>query len=136
MEKIKRYHSSKKHSFNSNAKWPLIPSPAILESYEEIAPGSTNKILELLEKEQKHRHSLELRKLRNISYTRNILQLISGVIAICIIYSSILLTTKYDRTGLAVFMFIAGFACILTMNLANLSSLVKKKHNFKERKQS
>ncbi|MDJ1407761.1 MAG: DUF2335 domain-containing protein [Candidatus Midichloria sp.] len=37
----------------------ILPSPAMLESYEEIAPGIVDKLVNLVEKEQKHRHALE-----------------------------------------------------------------------------
>jgi len=48
----------------------LLPSPKILEEYENMAPGSVNKLLEMAKKEQDHRHSWQDRylKLYNINY--------------------------------------------------------------------
>jgi uncharacterized membrane protein len=34
----------------------ILPPVQILEDYEDAAPGSVNKLLEMAEKEQKHRH--------------------------------------------------------------------------------
>lgn len=36
-----------------------IPPPAVLKQYEEISPGSADRILSMAEKEQHHRHRLE-----------------------------------------------------------------------------
>lgn len=44
-----------KHSKSSS----ILPPPSMLESYEEIAPGIVEKLVELVEKEQRHRHIVE-----------------------------------------------------------------------------
>lgn len=36
-----------------------IPSPDALEKYEKVIPGSANRLLQLAEKEQAHRHSMD-----------------------------------------------------------------------------
>ena len=42
----------------------ILPSPAMLESYEEVAPGIVDKLVNLVEKEQKHRHDLEEKSIK------------------------------------------------------------------------
>ena len=41
----------------------ILPSPAMLESYEELHPGMIEKLLSMVEKEQLHRHNLEKNKI-------------------------------------------------------------------------
>ena len=36
-----------------------IPPPRVIEAYERIAPGSAHRILQMAEKQQDHRHSME-----------------------------------------------------------------------------
>jgi uncharacterized membrane protein len=48
----------------------MLPPSRTLESYESIAPGSVNKLLEMAKKEQEHRHSWQDKyiKSHNFSY--------------------------------------------------------------------
>jgi uncharacterized membrane protein len=48
----------------------LLPSPKILESYENISAGSVNKLIEMTKKEQEHRHAWQEKylKFHNFSY--------------------------------------------------------------------
>ncbi|CAK6544657.1 MAG: hypothetical protein IRF16MM_00795 [Candidatus Midichloria mitochondrii] len=58
----------------------ILPSPAMLESYEEIAPGIVDKLVDLVEKEQKHRHSLEEKALKcEIMFEKCSLVAVKGV---------------------------------------------------------
>ena len=49
---------------NQSKASSILPSPAMLESYEEIAPGIVDKLVNLVEKEQKHRHALEEKSIK------------------------------------------------------------------------
>lgn len=40
-----------------------LPAPEHLEHYEKIAPGSAERIIQFMEKEQKHRHSMDSQSL-------------------------------------------------------------------------
>jgi uncharacterized membrane protein len=96
----------------------LLPSPRVLENYEDIAPGSVNKLIEMTKKEQEHRHAWQDKYLRfhNVSYKTG---LIFGFI-----YNMALLALIYDliRAGnqplaLKLFLINAGllaFAIIVT----------------------
>jgi len=72
--------------------YEILPSPAMLESYEEIAPGIVDKLITLVQKEQAHRHKLEENNLRYKSiaekYCHIIDKLISSVVALLIILIS------------------------------------------------
>lgn len=41
-----------------------LPPPSLLGHYDEIIPGSAERILTMAEKEQSHRHELEMSELR------------------------------------------------------------------------
>jgi len=51
-------------------QYNMLPSSKVLESYEAIAPGSVNKLIEMAKKEQDHRHSWQDKylKFHNLSY--------------------------------------------------------------------
>jgi uncharacterized membrane protein len=48
----------------------MLPSSKVLESYEAIAPGSVQKLIDMAKKEQDHRHSWQDKylKFHNLSY--------------------------------------------------------------------
>ena len=59
-------HESKKENFRkdgfmaeSKVAPTILPSPAILESYEEIMPGSVKQLLDAAKSEQLHRQKME-----------------------------------------------------------------------------
>ena len=64
----------------------ILPAPGILESYEEISPGSVSKILELVKKEQSHRQFMEALNIRLNSLALMVGQLIAGFFALSILY--------------------------------------------------
>ena len=62
-------HSSAPRSNNRDNSHNILPPSRVLESYEDIAPGSVNKLLELAKKEQEHRHSWQDRYLKFHSFS-------------------------------------------------------------------
>jgi len=54
----------------SRSSHNLLPSSRVLETYEQIAPGSVNKLIEMTKKEQEHRHTWQDKylKFHNFSY--------------------------------------------------------------------
>ncbi|MCE3255106.1 MAG: putative rane protein [Rickettsiaceae bacterium] len=93
---------------NSNSS---LPSPRVLENYENIAPGSTNKLIEIAKKEQEHRHSWQDKylKFHNFSYR--------GGMIFSFIYNLALLALIFDlvkqgKTSLALKFFIINAALI------------------------
>lgn len=67
----------------------MLPSPAILESYEEVRPGTVDDLVAMVKKEQKHRHAYENKMLQAQIYTKRFGQLLAFTLAIIIIYSAI-----------------------------------------------
>jgi uncharacterized membrane protein len=99
----------------------ILPSPGILESYEEIAPGSVNKILEMAKLEQEHRHIWENKYLKSMAYTTRVGQLLGFALAIILIYSSMALSLEKNDLLASVIVF-SGFAFLMIAALASANS--------------
>jgi len=56
-------------SVPSRSSHNLLPSPKVLESYEDIAPGSVSKLIEMTKKEQEHRHAWQDKYLKFHSFS-------------------------------------------------------------------
>ena len=94
----------------------LFPSPAILESYEELYPGFTKELLNLtkIEQEQKEKHYKDVQ--RSINITQRSGQFFSFVFSLIILYTSI----NLFESGLAKAastLFITWFIFLLFLNI-------------------
>ncbi|RZI46024.1 DUF2335 domain-containing protein [Rickettsiales endosymbiont of Peranema trichophorum] len=96
------------HEHNS-----ILPPPAILESYEEVSPGTVEKLLDLATIEQKHRHLLQTRSLYLASWTARLGQLCGVAISFGVLYTSYALVLRSEALigGLVV---LSGF-CFLSI---------------------
>lgn len=99
----------------------ILPSPGILESYEEIAEGSVNKILDMAKLEQEHRHAWENKYLKSMAYTTRVGQLLGFALAIILIYSAMALSLEKQDTLASVIVF-SGFAFLMIAALASANS--------------
>ena len=66
------YSNNNARNIQSKSPHNILPAPKILEEYEYLAPGSTNKLLEMAKKEQEHRHSWQDRYLKFHSFSYKI----------------------------------------------------------------
>ena len=124
----RRYDSSRSEKTpNSNN---ILPAPGILESYEEISPGSVKLILEMAKSEQDHRHNWENRYLRAMAYTSRVGQLLGFALAIILVYTCMMLAYS-DKEGVAAFIAFSGFAFLM---MAALSSAKSRKHVVRPRR--
>ncbi len=99
----------------------ILPSPGILESYEEIAPGSVSKIVEMAKLEQEHRHAWENKYLKSMAYTTRVGQLLGFALAIILIYSAMALSLEKQDTLASVIVF-SGFSFLMIAALASANS--------------
>jgi uncharacterized membrane protein len=114
----RNYRSNNNPNNNQRNHHNLLPSPRILEDYENIAIGSTNKLLEMAKKEQEHRHSWQDRYLKFHSFSYKIGLLfgfIYNVGLLALIYDLI----KQDNQSLALKLFVCNtvliaFAIVVT----------------------
>lgn len=77
-----------------------IPSPKIMEGYEEISPGAANRILKMAEKQQAHRHQMENNMLSAAASKDKRGQWFAGALAIIALASATFLG-YHDKTFVA-----------------------------------
>lgn len=114
-------YSGSRDKRHDNRPHNILPSPGILESYEEISPGSVNKILEMAKQEQDHRHAWENKYLKSMSYTTRVGQLLGFALAIILIYSALALHNDENIMLAAVIVF-SGFAFLMIAALTSANS--------------
>ena len=97
----------------SKALSSILPSPAILESYEEIHPGMVAKLIKIVEKEQSHRHLLERIKLRYNILASHLAKTIKvsflGLLSIFTLYSVLSLQNIGSFSGILISILMIGF---------------------------
>jgi len=72
----------------------LMPLPEVLHAYEEIMPGTVEKLLGLMEQEQRHKHAMEKAKVFMHSKTETIGKMFASFTIIIIAYATIVLSKK------------------------------------------
>ena len=101
------------HNNNQRGRSPqsILPPSRVLESYEDIAPGSVAKLMELTKKEQEHRHSWQDKylKLYNFNYKAGLLfGFIYNIALLVMIYNLI----QEDKELLALQLFVVNAVLI------------------------
>lgn len=116
----------------------ILPHPTTLESYEEVSPGITEKLGVMIVKEQEHRHKLEMRKIKNITSIYRFGQLLSTILAILVIYSTVLMYDEYGSEMLAAVVCFCGFSFLTIINVFSIKNFKKQqeqpKHFNKKRR--
>ena len=90
-----------------------LPSPDMLEAYDAVLAGSATRIVELFEREQKHRHQWEYRALRIHQVSTLLGQLLGFLIAVAIFVSATVIGLN-GNPSTAAFIWVFGMA-IVTM---------------------
>jgi len=72
----------------------LMPPPEVLHAYEEIMPGTVEKLLGLMEQEQKHKHAMEKARVFMHSKTETIGKMFASFTIIIIAYATIVLSKQ------------------------------------------
>ena len=108
-------HKRNKVTNNPN-KVLSFPSPAILESYEEIYPGFTKELLELTKIEQEQKKDYHKNLIKTMSLTIRISQTLSFLFSIVILYLSVNFFKSGTITAGAI-LFITWFVFLLILNI-------------------
>ena len=101
---------------NTPNKFLSFPSPAILESYEEIYPGFTEKLLELTKIEQNQRENYNKNLIKSMNFTIRISQVLSFIFSILVLYTSVNFF-KNGLVSLGAVLFITWFLFLLILNI-------------------
>jgi uncharacterized membrane protein len=108
----------------------LLPPPAILEAYEAMSPGSTDKLLAMAKEEQHHRHEWEDKALEAYVLTNRLGMLFGSIVAVSIIVASVYLALNVDIKT-AIVLASCGF---LSLTVSSLVTLRVRKFERKPRK--
>jgi uncharacterized membrane protein len=87
----------------------ILPAPSILQAYEEISEGSVDRLMEMAEIEQTHRHEWEDKSLELYAKAHRIGQVYGLLISLSIITASLYVAVELHNMHLAMIIVIAGF---------------------------
>lgn len=95
----------------------LLPNPEILEGYNYVVDGSAKMILEMFEREQKHRHVWESQALKVHSFSSILGQLLGFFIALSIFVSATIIGIYNNNSSIAAFIWVFGLAIVVMAGL-------------------
>ncbi len=103
----------------------VLPPVEMLEHYEELNPGTLEKLLDMAEREQNHRHSIDLMAMEKHSKATQLGRMFALVFVAFISITSLMLVIAGSFIVASVFAF-AAFACITIVSfLYSKNSLFK-----------
>ncbi len=94
----------------------MLPNPEILEAYDYIVEGSAKLILDMFEREQKHRHAWEEKALKVHATGTIVGQVLGFFIAIAIFVAASVIGIYGDQT-IAATIWVFGMAIIVMAGL-------------------
>ncbi len=110
-----RPHSDSRFDRRNQKRAPEgLPSPEHLEAYDEVLKGSASRIVEMFEREQKHRHQWETRALK-VHQISTILGQVLGFLIALAIFVSASIVGLMGNASIAAFIWVFGMA-IVTMS--------------------
>lgn len=89
-----------------------LPPPEILEAYDYVVEGSAKAIMEMFEREQKHRHLWEERALKIHSSSTVLGQILGFLIAVSIFISASVIGV-YGDAAIAAIIWVFGLALVM-----------------------
>ena len=108
------------NSFNNKAPVNILPPVSVLEKYEDLIPGSSEKIIDMVDVEQDHRQRFENRALTAYIWSYRLGQLISLLSVAFILYASIHASKTLADPKLSYLIIIFGFGFHLIVTLLSI----------------
>lgn len=93
-----------------------LPHPEILEGYDYVVEGSAERILNMFEREQQHRHAWESRALRVHGVSTILGQLLGFLIAVSVFVAAAIIG-MYGDSSIAAFIWVFGMAIVVMAGL-------------------
>lgn len=90
----------------------MLPPLDLLEEYEEQYPGTFDKLLNMAQKEQEHRHAIEILALEKCAYASKMGRIFSAILVALIITGTFMLVV-YGAMFMAALFVLAAFSCIM-----------------------
>ncbi len=114
MKKKSPYYKQNDFTFKRDENNSSYPSPEKLAEYDKVCKGSAHKIMELLERDQKHRHQLDVENIK--SKTRaHILEAALAFILSVVVIAATLALTYFGYNSIAIITIIFGMLAVMTM---------------------
>ncbi len=115
------------HRFYRKKLEHVLPPLELLEEYEALHPGTIARLIAMAEKEQLHRHKLEM---KNIETYENLVKKgrINSIIFTLILAIITALLTKYNYIVASIFAVSTIGALVISMLVYNAQSLKNKKN--------
>lgn len=107
-----RQHGDKQKNNNARKTIEVLPPPEMLEAYNYVVEGSAKAILEMFEREQKHRHAWEERALRVHANSTVLGQVLGFLIAVAIFVSACVIGV-YGDAAIAAIIWVFGLALVM-----------------------
>ena len=112
-----RIHNPKQSDANIIRKqyMHVLPPVDMLEAYEELNPGSLEKIFAMAEKEQHHRHSVDLLAVKKHDKAMRMGRMSALILVAIISITTLMLVIAESIIAAAIFA-ISAFACIIIIS--------------------
>jgi uncharacterized membrane protein len=94
-----------------------FPSPSALRAYEEVSEGSADRLIEMAEIEQNHRHDWENSALIAYSKSYRFGQFCGMMVAIAVVYGALYAAKELHDQKLACIIAISGFASLMVSTI-------------------
>jgi uncharacterized membrane protein len=132
-------HRSHSRDYHSRRKFSSIPSAGVLRAYEDLSEGAADRLIEMAEIEQAHRHEWENRALKVAATSQKLGQICGLLIVLAIIGASSHLALNGDYVT-ASSIAVTGFLSLMVTSLTGRRNLKhdrrprrKGKHDFRRR---
>jgi uncharacterized membrane protein len=132
-------HRSHSRDHHSRRKFSSIPSAGMLRAYEDLSEGAADRLIEMAEIEQTHRHEWENRALKVAASSQKLGQICGLLVALAIIGASSHLALNGDYLT-ASSIAVTGFLSLMVTSLSARKSFKHDRrprrnirHNFRRR---
>lgn len=101
----------------------LLPHPSVLERYEEVAPGSSGRLIHMAEEELLRRHDWEDQYLREYMRLHRLGQMFGFILSLATVAAAFYLFVQKEWFGASVII-VGGFGSLV---LASMASMMRRR---------
>ena len=103
----------------------VLPPVDMIEYYEELYPGTLEKLLDMAEREQNHRHSMDLIVMEKYNRATKLGRIFSLVFVALVSFTSIALSAMHEIMFASIFAFSAFTSIVLVSYFYSRNSVMK-----------
>ncbi|MFK7974211.1 MAG: DUF2335 domain-containing protein [Rickettsiaceae bacterium] len=91
----------------------VLPPLEMMEEYEEQYPGTFDKLFNMAEKEQQHKHAIDLANMEQYKQANRLGKIFAIIVVVLIILGSVVLALSLSNMIITLFLFFS-FTCVLS----------------------